>query len=164
MDTIKIINYTNFPNLAMLFLGLLQPGAHIALPVLEDDPELVVLLPYLRRGGIAVQWYHKDELTKPIQKSLTDALLLPAQWSECFPVLCRDQQNKDTLILLKLLDLEKRIDTIPEVKEAIQLHISNATLKNNIYFCVSHNSNLLSKLQRLSCYDIVMIPSFPKND
>lgn len=164
MDTVKIINYTKLPNYAMLLLGLLQPGAHIALPVLEDDPDLVVILPYLRRGGIEVQWYHKDELTKLTRKNLADALVLPDQWSEYFSILCKYQQNKDTLILLKWIDLEKRIDAIPEVKGAMQLHISSRTLKDNTYFCVSHLSGLQSKLQRLYCYDIVVIPSFPKND
>lgn len=161
----KITNYTRLPNLVMLLLGLLQPGETIALPVLEGEPNLEGLLPYLKQGGIEVQWYHEEELTKPPQESsLTDVLFLPVQWATYFLALCEYQEKKSPMILLKWIDSGESQAAIPETMGIIQIEMYNEPLKTSSQFCVSFRKDLLAKLQRLSCYDMVEIPSFPKND
>ncbi len=161
----KIMNYTRLPNLVMLLLGLLQPGKVIALPVLESDSDSEDLLPYLRQADIEVQWYREEELTKPLQNSsLTNALLLPIQWATYFPTLCEYQKKKNSLILLKCTGLEEPQTAIPEAMEIMQIEMYNKSLKNRDHFFVSCHKDLLRKFQRLSCYDMVDIPSIPKND
>jgi len=149
----------------MLLLVLLQPGGTIALPILEGEPDLEGLLPYLKQGGIEVQWYYEEELTKPPQESsLTDALLLPVQWAAYFPALCEYQKKKSPMILLKWTDSGEPQAAIPEAMGIMQIEMYNESLKTSSHFCVSCRKDLLTKFQRLSCYDMVEIPSFPKND
>ena len=163
MDMMKITNYTRLPNLVMLLLGLLQPMETIALPVLEGKCDLEDLLPYLKQGGIQIQWYHEEKLTKsPQDSSLAEALLLPIQWAAYFPALCEYQQKKHPLILLKWSNLSQVV--IPEAIGIMQIEMYNESLKNSDYFFVSCCKNLLLRFRRLSCYDMVEIPSFPRND
>ena len=165
MDSVRIINYTRLSNLTMLLLGLLQPGNTIALPALEGEPDLKGLLPYLKQSGIEIQWYHEEELAKPPQKSsLTDVLLLPVEWAAYFPALCEYQKKESTMVLLNWTDLgEPQVDR-PETMGVMQIEMYNKSLKVSNRFFASYSKDLKAKLQRLSCYDMVEIPIFPKND